>query len=174
MSEQKAHGPYRTEAEALADAAPLIAAERAVDPGNRPMTDAIRDARLQARIRHLAHALVDAGVELGDYDRRIAAWLCDWEDATLQVLVGWIERAHAAGHSAGNLGANWAHHVAAQKAATDPAPAPEVTHHAVMRNGVADAECGTWQPWESMTRAWKDVTCPGCIATLDGESGGAA
>jgi hypothetical protein len=96
MSEQrKPHGPYATEAEALADAAPLIAAERAVDPGNRPMTDAIRDARLQARIRYLAHALVGAGVELGDYDRRIAAWLCDWEDATLQVLVGWVERAAA-------------------------------------------------------------------------------
>jgi len=161
--QRKPHGPYRTEAEALADAAPLIAAERAVDPGNRPMTDAIRDARLQARIRYLAHALVGAGVELGDFDRRIAAWLCDWEDSTLQVLVGWIERAHAAAHVSGP----------AASAETTATPAPEITHHAVMRNGVADTECGTRHFWEQMTRAWKDVTCPDCLAALDVESGGA-
>lgn len=91
------HGPYDTAAEALADAAPLTAAVRAADPFPRPMTEAVRAARLKVRVDHLVRALTGAGVELGEYDARIAAWLADWETETLQVLVGWIERAHAAG-----------------------------------------------------------------------------
>jgi hypothetical protein len=120
MSEQrKVHGPYQTSAEAFADAAPLNTAIHAVDPGYGPMTDAIRGARLKARIDYLVSALTDAGVELGEYDARIAAWLADWETETLQVLVGWIERAHAAGHCAGNLDAP-----AARAAATCPCGCP--------------------------------------------------
>jgi hypothetical protein len=57
----------------------------------------------------------------------------------------------------------------AEPAATEAAPEPEpvITHHAVMRHGVGDAECGTRHVWELMTRAWKDVTCPDCLAALD-------
>jgi hypothetical protein len=62
---------------------------------------------------------------------------------------------------------------AVQKAAADAAREPGITHHAVMRNGVGDVECGTRRFWELMTRAWKDVTCPGCLAALDGGDGGA-
>ena len=105
------HGPYETPAQAREAAAALTAAIHDADPGLGPMTDEIRAARHQARIDYLTRALDGAGVELGAYDRRIAAWLADWETETLQVLVGWIERAHAGG----NLGANWAHHVAAQR-----------------------------------------------------------
>ena len=50
----------------------------------------------------------------------------------------------------------------------------ESTHHAVMRHGIGGPECGTGRAWEPMTRAWKDVTCPGCLASLDVESGGAS
>jgi hypothetical protein len=38
-----------------------------------------------------------AGVELGAYDRRIVAWLGNWEPQTCAVITGLIERAHAAG-----------------------------------------------------------------------------
>jgi hypothetical protein len=173
MSEQrKPHGPYDSSAQAFADAAPLNTAIHAVDPGYGPMTHKIRAARLQTRVDYLTRALTDAGVQLGEYDRRIAAWLADWETQTLQVLVGWIERAHAAGHCADNLGASDALDAAVQKAAADAAREPGITHHAVMRNGVADAECGTRRFWELMTGAWKDVTCPHCLAALDGGDGG--
>jgi len=167
MSEQrKVHGPYDSRAEAFAAAAPLNDAIRAADPGLGPMTDAIRAARLKVRVDYLVSALTAAGVELGAYDARIAAWLADWETETLQVLVGWIERAHAAGRD-GSLDTP-------SETTTEPAPEPEVTHHAVMRNSAAGAECGTRHFWESMTRAWKDVTCPDCLATIDGANGGAA
>ena len=49
----------------------------------------------------------------------------------------------------------------------------QVTHHAVMRHGSGGPECGTGRVWEPMTRAWKDVTCPACLAALGVEDGGA-
>lgn len=170
MSEQRGpHGPYESSADAFADAAELRDAIDAADPGFGPMTDQVRAARLKARVDYLTAALAAAGVELGEYDQRIARWLATWDAETLQVLVGWIERAH----SAGNVAANWAHHVAAQRK-PDAVPEPVITHHAVMRNGIGGAECGTRRVWEPMTRAWRDVTCPACIATLDDPNGGAA
>lgn len=57
---------------------------------------------------------------------------------------------------------------------TAATPEQEVTHHAVMRHGSGGPECGTARVWEPMTRAWKDVTCPACLASLDVESGGAS
>jgi len=36
-------------------------------------------------------------MELGVYDRRIVAWLADWEPSTLTVIAGLITRAHEAG-----------------------------------------------------------------------------
>jgi len=101
------HGPYDTAAQARADAAELTAAIHAADPGRGPMTDQVRSARHQARADYLTRALTAAGVELGAYDKRIATWLADWETETLQVLVGWIERAHAG-----------------PRAEADPVPAP--------------------------------------------------
>lgn len=50
----------------------------------------------------------------------------------------------------------------------------EVTHHAVMRHGIGGPACGMARVWEPMTRAWKDVTCPDCLASLNVESGGAS
>lgn len=166
MSEQrKPHGPYESSAEAFADAAELRDAIDAADPGFGPMTDQVRAARLKARVDYLTAALTVAGVELGEYDARIARWLATWDAETLQVLVGWIERAHDTGPSTTDKGAR------AAESAT--APEPEITHHATMRHGTAGTECGTRRLREPMTRAWKDVTCPACLATLDDENGGA-
>jgi hypothetical protein len=41
----------------------------------------------------LVDSLVYAGVELGDYDRAIIAWLAGWETETVAVVAGWIQRA---------------------------------------------------------------------------------
>lgn len=99
MSEPRtAHGPYETSRQARADAEPLNEAVRAVDPGG-VMTNAIRTARRQARIDYVTDALGAAGVELGPYDRRIAAWLANWEPETVQVVLAWVGRARAAGEA---------------------------------------------------------------------------
>jgi len=88
-------GPYSTSTEALADAEQLLQAVRAVDPGG-PMIPAIRTARRQAAVDYVTGVLAAAGVELGAYDQRIAAWLAIWDADTVRVVLGWVERAHAA------------------------------------------------------------------------------
>lgn len=81
-------GPYDTEAQAHTDVA------AAVDFGlpARGFTGSPLRAYLTA-------SLVESGVELGEYDARIVDWLAGWEPATVQVIVGWVTRAHAAGRS---------------------------------------------------------------------------
>jgi len=37
-----------------------------------------------------------AGIELGEYDRRIVAWMASWDTSTLLTVVSWIVRARAA------------------------------------------------------------------------------
>lgn len=100
------HGPYDTDSDAMRDAAHVHQAYRVAY--ERGLMDRINEGLLLGTLR-------EAGVELGAYDKRIAGWLADWEPHVVHVILGWIERARAAGHSAGNLGANWAHHVAAQR-----------------------------------------------------------
>lgn len=81
------HGPYETAAAALCDADHVYAAHRAA-------------GRPPGRMDHINEGLIlgtlrAAGVSLGDFDRLIAGWLADWEPATVQVVLGWIERASA-------------------------------------------------------------------------------
>ena len=38
-----------------------------------------------------------AGIELGEYDRRIVAWMANWDTSTLLTVVSWIVRSRAAG-----------------------------------------------------------------------------
>jgi hypothetical protein len=47
--------------------------------------------------RMLMSACVSAGVELGDYDRRILLWLAGFEPQACAVIAGLIGRAHEAG-----------------------------------------------------------------------------
>ncbi len=83
---QGPHGPYQAAGEARADAADVYAQARA---RNNP--------RLMGplNIEALLGALAAARVELGTYDRRIVGWLAGWEPEVVQVVIGWIERAHA-------------------------------------------------------------------------------
>jgi hypothetical protein len=37
-----------------------------------------------------------AGIELGAWDRRIAAWLAGWDVVTVVTIASWIERSRAA------------------------------------------------------------------------------
>ena len=90
-------GPYETGRDAFEDAAVLRTAVAAVDPGG-DMTQAVIAARSKVRTDYLFGVLAVAGVELGAYDRRIAAWVAGWDVETIQAIAGWVERAHAAGH----------------------------------------------------------------------------
>lgn len=47
------------------------------------------------RARILAGVL--AGIELGEWDRRIAGWLAGWDAATALTIASWIARAREAG-----------------------------------------------------------------------------
>ncbi len=38
-----------------------------------------------------------AGVELGEWDRRIVAWMAGWDASTVLTVASWIVRARAAG-----------------------------------------------------------------------------
>lgn len=89
-------GPYDTEADARAGAAPLLAAIEKTGSG-AAATDAARQARRQASADYVTRALGKAGVKLGAYDASVADKLGAWEPDTLAVIVGWIERAHAEG-----------------------------------------------------------------------------
>ncbi|HET6636812.1 MAG TPA: hypothetical protein VFH77_17485 [Streptomyces sp.] len=46
-----------------------------------------------AQYNALADTLTAAGVELGEYERGIAAWLSSWEWSTVAVIASWVARA---------------------------------------------------------------------------------
>jgi hypothetical protein len=75
-------GPYQTERQAAGAARGIYAAAPGVPltAGNHQM---------------LTRACAAAGVELGDWDRRILAWLAGWEPSTCAVIAGIIGRAAA-------------------------------------------------------------------------------
>lgn len=88
-------GPYETGRDAFEDARVLREAVAAVDPGG-DMTQKVIAARSKARVQYLRGVLEVRGVELGAYDRRIVEWVASWDVETIQVIAGWIERAHVA------------------------------------------------------------------------------
>jgi hypothetical protein len=83
----QAFGPYRTEGDTYRE--PLHVAWTALNQG--PVRS--RDLKLD----HLRQACADAGVELGAYDDRILTWLAGYEPSVVQVFIGLISRAYAAG-----------------------------------------------------------------------------
>lgn len=87
-------GPYDTERQALDE--PLGQAVRSLhDTGQVRSGDPDRLVRGTV-LDHLTDACAAAGVELGDYDRRVLAWLAGGvETAVVQVVIGLITRAAA-------------------------------------------------------------------------------
>ena len=85
---RRASGPFDTEREAreLPEVRAVYTAFDA-DPGAGKMAPHSR--------RLLVQALEAAGVELGAYDERIAAWLAGWEPHTVAVIASWVIRAAA-------------------------------------------------------------------------------
>ena len=83
-------GPIETEREALGlPAVRDIFAAFDRDPGVGKMAPHTH--------KMLISACVAAGVELGDYDRRILLWLAGFEPQACAVVAGLIGRAHDAG-----------------------------------------------------------------------------
>lgn len=74
------HGPYWTREQAASDI-------------NGPDGSPDRARRLAA----LTAAINTAGVSAGAFDCDVIAWLAGWEPETVQVVIGLIERARAAG-----------------------------------------------------------------------------
>jgi hypothetical protein len=83
-------GPYNTESATYTS--PLYRAWRDM-PVQRDGGQAARDLQFD----HLTQACKAAGVELGEYDTRILRWLAAYETASVQVVIGVIGRAYAAG-----------------------------------------------------------------------------
>lgn len=83
-------GPFQSEAQALGVPAVREAYEAARQSSRRGMMSA-RNHRM------LCKALTDAGVDVGEYDHRIIAWLAGWEPQTCVVIAGLITRASKAG-----------------------------------------------------------------------------
>ncbi|MGW3152742.1 hypothetical protein [Streptomyces sp. NPDC001089] len=48
-----------------------------------------------AQYKALTDTLTAAGIELGEYDARIATWLAKWEWGTVAVVASWVARAAA-------------------------------------------------------------------------------
>ncbi len=91
-------GPYQREADTRTAPMPKQVKELH-DMGRVKSGD---PARLVFGVQHAAllAACDAAGVDLGTYDRRILAWLADPEPQVVQVLIGLITRANAAGRAA--------------------------------------------------------------------------
>lgn len=80
-------GALRTRSDTYGE--PAVIAIREAGPGNYRV----------AGLAQLEQACDSAGVPLGNHDRHILAWLSGWEPETVQVVIGLIARAHAAGQA---------------------------------------------------------------------------
>jgi len=116
-------GPYRSEPEVLAlpvvrEAYAAAAAEHATGR---------RGALGEHNRRMLLGAAELAGVELGEYDRRIIEWLAGWEPQTCAVIAGLITR---------GAEARAPQNVTAAAGAENQHDAPAICGHGVGAGGV--------------------------------------
>jgi hypothetical protein len=96
VSIEKTFGPYELEQDTYSEPMPRTVRQLYSIPGYIHSGDPERHIH-RTVFAALTDALRAAGVELGTYDRRIVAWLAGWEPSAVQVLIGLITRAHAAG-----------------------------------------------------------------------------
>lgn len=83
-----AHGPYASLDAAATDAGHIYAAVRQL--GDLGILPRILEGLEIAALRE-AHVLIGAG------DRQFAAYFASWEPEFVQIVIGWVERAYAAG-----------------------------------------------------------------------------
>lgn len=91
MPKPPTYGPYDSERQT--HDSPLLRDIGDVTPARNVHTSINR--------MHLTKALRKADVNLGTHDRRIVDWLAGWEPSTVQVVIGLISRAYAAGLARG-------------------------------------------------------------------------
>lgn len=80
-----------------ADVGPYATAERAAETVRefyRASQFSPRGTLAKCNRERLLAACESAGVELGEYDRRILDWLAIWEPETIAVIVGLVLRAN--------------------------------------------------------------------------------
>lgn len=92
-------GPYKTRRDAAVDTKPLSDAVDAQDPDEDDDADAdtVREARRNAAAGYVTGRLAHLGVDLGAFDEKIAARVAEWEPEAVAVILGWAQRARAAG-----------------------------------------------------------------------------
>jgi hypothetical protein len=90
---ERAHGPYETEAAALADLATLT-----------PAAGLELAAAGRERLLMLRQVLEGLGVAAGSFDLFVLARFGHWEPDAVMVVRGLVERAYAAGTAAGAAG----------------------------------------------------------------------
>jgi hypothetical protein len=138
------HGPFETE-----DQARMLPEVRAMHEAFRAGTGTLSGEPM------LTAACEAAGIELGTYDRRIIAWLGNWEAQTCVVLAGIIRRAHEAGKTTAAEGTvtEWGLRLTGGSAEPifDAYPGEEAARNAVpgfqgvFGTVVVRRECGPWK-----------------------------
>jgi hypothetical protein len=97
-TERPPTGPYGSPEEAMAE--PMPRQVQALHDAGRVESGDPAGVAWDTRRAALIVAIVEAGVKLGNFDRQVIDWLTRWEPATVQVVIGLIGRAHAAGRAA--------------------------------------------------------------------------
>lgn len=92
--EQLSRAEVRARAAGLAELDQDQAAELAATVPAGPVDDRPRGVPSDAEQRAaLLAVLAEAGVELGEHDRRIVEWLAGWEWSTVATVASWVRRA---------------------------------------------------------------------------------
>lgn len=145
---RRAHGPYETEAAALADIETLAPSA------------GLDHFRGTAKVIGWRGPAVP-GRYNGPFDLFILARFAHWEPDAVMVVRGLIERAYAAGQHGEPAGCS--------DGSEQPGPAEELVHWARQGAPLGDpAQCGA--PEGRATRVASAVTCPACLAWMREES----
>jgi hypothetical protein len=101
-------GPYQVERDTYDT--PLYVAWRDLPLGGIQDLQANSQRSRDLKLRYLLAQCETSRVELGAFDERILTWLAGCETSTVQVVIGLIARAHAAGYALGTpIGTNTGH-----------------------------------------------------------------
>jgi hypothetical protein len=86
-------GPYQSERDTWSELLPARVRKELHSRLGQDLTGLSYDISLS----HLLASCESAGIELGAFDRSVLDWLAGWEPSTVQVVIGLVARAYAAG-----------------------------------------------------------------------------